>query len=392
MGKNAQRRAAQRHPRTAARTTYWHGGWPDLKPGTVLVGRAEAAAHGIDPARYDSAHDVTDPDLTDPNRVYFSSSREFARAFAARRRFHEPETGVVYNHGALYRVEPIGDIEIDPDFQRGAVSWCAPQARIVAVEDPNVMMDIYEANSRIGPHMCWSDNSPIYSTNGVYRLSPEQKAAGMTLRSDNATLPWVPVELLNADLAGHHPADRPQAERHPQIRHQAAGSVRVWSKHRTRAQALMNRGVTFGIFMPGELDQVNALLAPIVIRPDDNRVVVVARNSSDSNEMLGACVAAVLKTPGGQVVMCLERITVVPTWRDQGLGSVLLTSVQLVLPTAVHFAFGHCPESVAPFFAQCGFTALAAGTPLPVPMGKTEDQIQPFAHANDSWFYRQGRI
>lgn len=67
--------------------------------------------------------------VTDPERVYFSSNREFARGPAGRIQGGDSDTGIVYQYGALYEVEPQGEIEKDPDFE-GGVSWCAPRVRM----------------------------------------------------------------------------------------------------------------------------------------------------------------------------------------------------------------------------------------------------------------------
>ncbi len=54
--------------------------------------------------------------VTDPDRVYFSRVRDFARSFAARQITADRESGIIFQHGSLYRVEPIGAVELDPDF------------------------------------------------------------------------------------------------------------------------------------------------------------------------------------------------------------------------------------------------------------------------------------
>jgi hypothetical protein len=102
-------------------------------------------------------------DPFDASKVYFSSDIEFARAFATNTQIADIPTGVVYRRGAPYRVEPIGDIEPDPDFQKSDVSWCSPRVPIVTVEDPNVRTDAYSAAERIGPQMAGANEHSIQS-------------------------------------------------------------------------------------------------------------------------------------------------------------------------------------------------------------------------------------
>lgn len=107
-------------------TRYFHGGYPGLKPGDMLLPpdttgtehrlSAIAAEHG-GPA-YSTRTDV----------VYMAASRNVARAFAA-----------FYPDGALYEVRPKGELEPDPDSGIDGLSWQCPAAEIVAVVDPVVL-------------------------------------------------------------------------------------------------------------------------------------------------------------------------------------------------------------------------------------------------------------
>jgi hypothetical protein len=105
---------------------YFHGGYPGLKPGDLILPpdttgtehrlSAIAAEHG-GPA-YSTRTDI----------VYVTTGRDVARAFAA-----------FYPDGALYRVEPDGELEPDPDCATPGLSWQCPAARIAAVIDPVVL-------------------------------------------------------------------------------------------------------------------------------------------------------------------------------------------------------------------------------------------------------------
>lgn len=107
-------------------TRYFHGGYPGLKPGGLIEPpditgtdhrlSAIAAEHG-GPA-YSTRTDI----------VYVTTGRDVARAFAA-----------MYPDGALYRVEPHGELEPDPDSGIPGLSWQCQAARIAAVVDPVVL-------------------------------------------------------------------------------------------------------------------------------------------------------------------------------------------------------------------------------------------------------------
>lgn len=107
-------------------TTYFHGGYPGLKPGQLILPpdttgtehrlSAITAEHG-GPA-YSTRTDI----------VYITTGRDVARAFAA-----------FYPDGALYRVEPDGELEPDPDCATPGLAWQCRTARIAAVVDPVVL-------------------------------------------------------------------------------------------------------------------------------------------------------------------------------------------------------------------------------------------------------------
>jgi hypothetical protein len=61
--------------------------------------------------------------------VYVTAAREVARAYAA-----------LYPDGALYEVEPVGELVADPDCAAVGVSWECERARVVRVVDPVVLL------------------------------------------------------------------------------------------------------------------------------------------------------------------------------------------------------------------------------------------------------------
>lgn len=102
---------------------YWHGGFPGLRPGDLILPATESGAtntltgHGPIPG-YDADH-------VRPDRVHLTTERASAKAFAA-----------AYPDGALYQAEPIGEVEPDPDAPDEAIR--CERARVVTVYDPCV--------------------------------------------------------------------------------------------------------------------------------------------------------------------------------------------------------------------------------------------------------------
>ncbi len=112
----------------------WHGGAPGLRVGDIIEPRpAGDDSHLIDgcptcEARRDG-EPLADDDL-DPSKVYVTTDREYARVYAAG-----------YPHGALYRVEAIGELTPSPD---PVPSWGCGSARVLAVYDRRVTLTARE--------------------------------------------------------------------------------------------------------------------------------------------------------------------------------------------------------------------------------------------------------
>jgi hypothetical protein len=114
----------------------WHGGIPDLKAGDLLLppsvtGNGRQAKIAADIARRHPGVDLDQVRSDDPSRdwVHFTPHRHIAQAYAASCRRD-------YGGGALYVVEPVGEVEPDPDFPIQGLR--AHAARIVRVYDPHV--------------------------------------------------------------------------------------------------------------------------------------------------------------------------------------------------------------------------------------------------------------
>lgn len=392
--REAERRASRAttlgQKQGSTKRRYWHGGRSGLQPGDVLRSRSVAEQEGADLSFYDMqlGYDIA---LTRPDRVYFSSDREFARAFAGRIQIRDTSTGMVYQQGALYRVEPVGEVEPDPDFKNGQ-SWCAPSARIVAVEDPSVLLDMYEANSRLGRHLAWADGSAVYTRDGRYLPSPEQFAADRTgmLAMADRLLPWTPLEHINAAIIGQPSGDRPDPQQCTSVLGAASEGVDVMRRHFERATALVAQGVTFRSGGDADLAVVNELVAMtsgVPVHEDDERGVIIAEHPRDG--IVGAMVLTAFAVDERNVMM-LEAIAVTPSWRGRGLGSVLLLTGQQLVPAPVVFAGGHCDPSVGRFFNQLGFTTIQPGVPLIMPFSDEPTGID--VGDEHCWFYRQGPI
>lgn len=111
---------------------YWHGGAPGLRPGDIIEPRAhDDDAHLVDGCPTCDARKAgaqLAEDNNDPALVYVTTDRDYARIYASG-----------YPRGALYRVEPIGEL-VDRSAQDPAPSWGCGSARVLSVYDPLVAL------------------------------------------------------------------------------------------------------------------------------------------------------------------------------------------------------------------------------------------------------------
>ena len=108
---------------------WWHGGVPGLKVGDLIEPTTDTA-HLLDdcPVCQARKRDEQLPqDPNDPTRVYVTTDREYARIYAAG-----------YPRGALYRVEPVGELERTTDDV--VESYACSAARVLAVYDACVIL------------------------------------------------------------------------------------------------------------------------------------------------------------------------------------------------------------------------------------------------------------
>lgn len=105
---------------------YYHGGVPGLRPGDLIEPQPMGEGkHLVDGCPVCEARKQGTPSDYDQNhrfdRVYVTTDQFVARCFAAG-----------YPRGALYRVEPVGKLEHDPEHDD---SFAVPAARVLKVAD-----------------------------------------------------------------------------------------------------------------------------------------------------------------------------------------------------------------------------------------------------------------
>ena len=105
---------------------YYHGGVPGLWPGDVIEPQSMGEGrHLVDGCPVCEARKQGTPSDYDENhrfdRIYVTTNKFIATVFAAG-----------YPRGALYRVEPLGALEEDPEHPE---SWAVPAARVLKVAD-----------------------------------------------------------------------------------------------------------------------------------------------------------------------------------------------------------------------------------------------------------------
>lgn len=196
---SAARAKAERRARSAAFAaldlTFWHGGAPGYATGQQIVSPArmgglvanipKVPGYGEHPGRED--------------RVYITTDRELARAYAWRAALRPEGTG------SLYRVTPVGVPDVDPDYEHYAeahLSFQCAVVTVVAVEESPVVMSQTEATAATGRYMTWDDGRPMYDSDGYFIPSTETLRNGLThAGARQLWAPWTPYESIIADSA-----------------------------------------------------------------------------------------------------------------------------------------------------------------------------------------------
>lgn len=149
----------KKNRRKNTKPRYWHGGSPGLDVGTVL--EAPLAIGLVMPT-----HHVKD-DPTDPAWLYVTTDRPLAKGYAGH--WRHPDAGPNVS-GDLYRVEPVGGLEDDPDYPD--LSYRCRSARIIAVEQRAVRITPGLALA-MHRHNTWDDGLAMYDQDGY--ILPCQK-------------------------------------------------------------------------------------------------------------------------------------------------------------------------------------------------------------------------
>ncbi|WP_069162871.1 hypothetical protein [Nocardia altamirensis] len=181
---------ADRH---VERRRFWHGGVPGFQIGHDIVPRAELPQDHVE-------HILsTRNDPTDPGCVYVTELKRLGNAFAIRYGLSRPDP--YPRVGALYEVEPIGELEPDEDFPPSARCWKVRRARVIAVSDAHVQGSEKIFNRESGRYSRWTDDTPIYSPQGYLLPWPELRAMGVTAQDMVHLGRWVSYQRVKFNTA-----------------------------------------------------------------------------------------------------------------------------------------------------------------------------------------------
>lgn len=176
-------------------TPYWHGGGPDKAEGTRIrpdhkPRTPQQALQGLmlQAMGYDS--------VRDPNRVYYTSDREFARAWAAYR-YRDGD-------GALYRVRPVFPESCRPDPDCPRAGFATAELEVIAVEETDIRMPKEDMQRGVYKYSAWDDGSPQYDEGGYLLPSPQHRQFGVTASDYRAIPRWHPFP----DEVALHPDGR----------------------------------------------------------------------------------------------------------------------------------------------------------------------------------------
>lgn len=190
---DAARRAARSAHLNRSTETYWHGGVPGLRAGTILL----PAGGGLLASQ--SARGSSDGDHLASGKVYFTTDELLARAYAQTLRVAESGTS-----GTLYRIEPLGTVERDPDYgdPSPAISFMADRARIVEVIEENVTsLSTEQVGEAFGRFQFWPGPEPYCAPDGTVRPGSGLRDEGWTFEAFALLPRWTPFGDLWKRLA-----------------------------------------------------------------------------------------------------------------------------------------------------------------------------------------------
>lgn len=182
----AKKRKPKGHPahRPGALSAFWHGGAPGLVAGDRLLPRVSQRALST----YEAAQVPYDPE-----RVYVTTDRQLARAFAASLGGGRA--------GSLYNVRPEEPLVPDPDYPFvPPPSFMTASAVVVRVVEPEVRMTEAEEVRATARWTTWPDGSPAYDMRGFLTLFSEWEQAGVTEERLRECGPWRHMMAVAAEL------------------------------------------------------------------------------------------------------------------------------------------------------------------------------------------------
>lgn len=161
---------------------YWHGGVSGISVGDRISSRAGGTS-SADKFRRDVEQAVGYDEVRDPNRVYYTTDREVARAWASR----------IGGGGSLYRVIPVFPNSCAPDTDYPTVAFSTPELEVVAVEETNVRLSREDRRSRVMKYHTWDDGSPQYDADGYFQPPPQHREFGKTAAQYRHIPRWYPL-------------------------------------------------------------------------------------------------------------------------------------------------------------------------------------------------------
>lgn len=181
----AAKRLRREQREAAANKRFYHGGVAGLEPGSHLLSPMVT--------RDPSSVSITGMREARADRVYFTTDLELARAFAS-----IIQDAVAAS--AVYRVQPNGNLEIDPDYP--ATGFQATKALILEVVERDVVLTVEEKGIRCQPYETYTDGRHVHDESGRLQLSPPMADAGFTQKYlDDRFAPWTSPEEAGFAMA-----------------------------------------------------------------------------------------------------------------------------------------------------------------------------------------------
>lgn len=187
MGANSRRRAQARATGYSGPALF-HGGVPGLDVGDVLRPASELGAHFT----YHSPIAIYDPGF-----VYAVSDVQVAGSYASR---YLPAHGLP-EPGDVYRVEPLGAEEPDPDYKHWPeVFRRMRHARVVEVVERGLSYSEEFQLEMEMHYLVWSDGTPSYLPGGQINPSPLMRQIGVPPEWFAMLRPWMRVDGNTVDV------------------------------------------------------------------------------------------------------------------------------------------------------------------------------------------------